>query len=212
MGVLTKIVIGLVGAGAVLWGVNELRLSGAASDTPTRMTCKELGEKGAAGNAHVVLTDFVLTGDLVYEHGRKSSDTSKWKKVWVPAVPSDSEYARAVRAPGAAFSKVPAPRPVNVIVVSSETKNEAELTALGAQKELDGMVVNLISTLGHEEKKLLEESYGDVSRAQIFEVGRRPANRWLAIGAIVAGAGVGFAILRSFFRRRPSEAAPPAAA
>ena len=64
----------------MLWGVKELKLAAAASDTATRMTCKELGEKGAEGNPHVVLTDFVLTDDLVYEHKRKTSDASKWKK------------------------------------------------------------------------------------------------------------------------------------
>jgi hypothetical protein len=211
MGILTKIVIGLVGVGGVLWGTKELKLAGAASETATRMTCRELGEKGAEGNPHVLLTDFVLTDDLVYEHKRKTSDASKWKKVWVPAVPSDSAYAKAIRAPGADVSEIPAPRPVSVIVVSSDTKNEAELAALGAKKELDGMVVNLISSLGHEEKKLLEESYGDVSRAQIFEVGRKPAKKILAFGAIVGGAAVALAVLLSFFRKKPHEARPTAA-
>lgn len=208
MGILTRIFVGLVGVGGVLWGVKELQLAGAMSDTPTRMTCRELGEKGAEGNPHVILTDFVLTDDIVYEHKRKTSDSSKWKKVWVPAVPSDSAYARAVRAPDADLSEIPTPRPVNVIVVSSDTKNEAELAELEAKKELDGMVVNLISSLGHQEKKLLEESYGDVSRAQIFEVGRRPADKLLAIGAILAGAVAALLVLRSFFRRKTQKTAP----
>ncbi len=202
MGVLTKLVVGAVGAGIVLWGANELRLRGAASDTPTRMTCQELGDKGATDNAHVLLTDFVLSSDLVYEHKRKASSRAKWTKVWVPAVPSDSAYAMALREPDADLATIPVPRPVKVIVVSSDTENEADLTALGARSELQGMVTNLIRSLGAEEKKLLEESYGDVSKAQIFEVGRTPTSPLLAVLAIVAGAGVALAVLLSFFRKK----------
>ncbi len=110
-----------------------MRLAGAAKDAPTRMTCKDLGEKGAAENAHVLLTDFVLTSDIVYKTKRTASSTAKWTKVWVPAVPSDSPYAKAIAAAGADVSSVPFPRPVRVIVVSDDTMNEAQLAALGAR-------------------------------------------------------------------------------
>jgi len=204
----TKALIGLAGVGGVAWGVQELRLAGAASETPTRMTCKELGEKGAAGNAHVVLTDFLLTGDVVYEHKRKSSDTEKWTKVWVPAVPLDSPYALALRDAGANNPPPPPPRPVHVIAVFTDAKNERDLAALGAKTELDGMVVNVISSLGGEEEKLLKGTYGDVSKAQIFEVGRKPAKSLYAFAGIGVGAAVALGMLVSFFRRRkPAEAA-----
>jgi hypothetical protein len=213
MGVLFRIGVGVVGAAAAYWGFKEMRLAGAASDTPTRMTCRELGEKGAAGNAHVVMTDFLLTGDLVYQHKKKSSDADKWKKVWVPAVPSDGEYAKALIAAGGERPQVPPPRPIGVIVVSTDTKNDRELEALGAKDELDGMVTNLIHELGHEEKKLLEESYGDVSKAQIFEVGRKPAGAMLSLLAIVGGAALVAGAIWSFVRRKrplPPEPAAPA--
>ena len=204
---MTKALIGLAGVGGLAWGVQELRLAGAASETPTRMTCKELGEKGAAGNAHVVLTDFLLTGDVVYEHKRKSSDTEKWTKVWVAAVPTDGPYALALRDAGEAGPSVPPPRPVHVIAVFTDTKNEHELAAMAAKPELDGMVVNLISSLGHEEEKLLQGTYGDVSKAQIFEVGRKPTKSLYAFSAIGVGAAVALGVLASFFRRRkPAEA------
>jgi hypothetical protein len=205
MRVFPRLFIGGIGVAAVVWGVGEVRLAGAASDKPTRMTCKELGEKGASGNARVIMTDFILTDDLVYEHKRKSSDKEKWTKIWVPAVPTDSPYAMAISQPGADLSKIPTPRPVSVIVVSSDTKNEEDLATLGAKEELEGMVVNLISSLGRKEKELLESSYGDVSKAQIFEVGRKPTSMLIALLAIAAGAGAALFVLVSFFRRKRPE-------
>ena len=53
-------------------------------------------------------------------------------------------------------------------MVSDDTKNE---------QELEGMVVDLIQSLGRKEEELLEESYGDVSKAQIFEIGGGPTAR-----------------------------------
>jgi hypothetical protein len=187
----------LLGVGLAVYGFKERTLSAAASETPQRLTCAQLGERGYGDNAHVVLTDFAFTVDFVY-----SEKSGKWKQVWIPAVPLDGEYAEKVRAAGGDPTKVPAPRPVLVIVTSTDVANQAALSALEEKDELQGLVTNVIDKIDGKTKDLLEKAYGDVSRAQIFEVGRKVKGTGLILGMIAGGCILGLASLGSFFLRK----------
>ena len=197
----------LIGAGVavVFWGWRERQLASASSGEAHRMTCKQLGDSGPGDNAHVVLTDFLMTHQIVYAEAKSGA----WKKVWVPAVPIDSEYAKQLQAAEGDATKVAVPRPVKVIVLAKDVKDEMALDDLGGKDELEGMVINVIDELGKEERTLLEKSYGDVSGAQIFEVGRAPTSAVLALLAIAAGALLALAVLASFFRRSPPPVRAP---
>ena len=197
----SKVLILVLGVGGVVWGWRERQLASASSGEAHRMTCKQLGESGPGDNAHVILTDFALTHEWVYQEGRSGG----WRKVWIPAVPFDSPYVEQVRAAGGNVTKIAVPRPVRVVVLAKDVKDEKALDALADRDEIDGMVINLIDRLGGEEKKLLEKSYGDVSGAQIFEVGRTAWSTGIALLAMVAGGLVALAALVLFFRRSPAQ-------
>lgn len=190
-----------LGAGLAIYGFNERTLASAAAETPQRMTCAQLSEHGYGDNAHLVLTDFLFTMDYVY-----AGKPGKWKQVWIPAVPGDGEYAAKVRDAGADAAKVPAPRPVRVIVTSTDVPDAKALSALDEKQELEGVVTNVIDRIDAKTKALLEQSYGDVSRAQIFEVGRSVTNTWLILGIIAGGCALGLASVASFFLRKKAPA------
>ena len=68
--------------------------------------------------------------------------------------------------------------------------------------EEDGALYLVMEKIEGETRTLLEKSYGDVSGAQILEVGRKPTSSILAGLATLGGGGVALAILASFFRRK----------
>lgn len=204
MGVRLKLFgIGL-GIAAALWGWRERTLAAKTGDDAVKLTCKALGASGPGENAHVEMTDFLLAPNFVYQTGKHGS---KWSAVWVPAVPLDGEYALRVRdailkAGKEKVESVPAPRPVTVIVKSTSVEDEQALNALGEKDVLEGLVVNSIETLDGEERGLLERTYGDVSKAQILEVGRSRTSPWLAVGGLVGGAILTLGSVGALFRRK----------
>lgn len=193
MRVLTRLIVGFVGVGLVAYGVKERQLAAVTGDTPVRMTCKELGDAEKLPNAHVILTDFVLMPNFVYQ-GKES----RWTKVWAPSMPIDSEYVAKVRAAGGKTDGIPLPRPVKVVVTSDDVRDTKEFEALADKDELQGVVINEIEEMDGKRKELLEETYGDVSRAKIFAVGRKPAAAAVAYGLIGAGGLLALWVLRTF--------------
>jgi len=190
---LNRLFLGLVGVGLVVYGVKERQLAAVTGEKPVKMTCKELGEAGKLENANVILTDFVLTPNFV----RRGKD-DRWTRIWVPVVPVDGEYVRKVKAAGGKSAGVELPRPVQVVVTSDDVRNDKDFEALGSKRELEGLVINEIETMSGNEKELLEKSYGDVSKAQIFAVGRKPTSTALAYGLIAGGVLLGLWVLKSF--------------
>ena len=193
----------IVGGGVLVFlAVQDMRLNATAQKEPQQITCAELEKNGAGDNAHIVLQDFLLTTSaFVYEE----QSGGRWSKVWVPAVPLGGEYHRKVLSmldeQGNLRGNLPTPAKVKVIVKSSKVANERELNQLADQDTLQGMVVNLISSLGSDEKKLLKESYPFVNfdDCHIVEVGRKPAGTGKLLGfggggAVLALLGVGLLV------------------
>jgi hypothetical protein len=183
------------------WGNQERKLASLSRETPTKLSCKQLGAAGPGDNAHVVLTDFALAPRLVYDPG-KSGD---WKQIWVPAVALDGDYVKKLGEVLAAHGNVdavPLPKPITVIITSEDVPDQKAFDALDEKEELEGLVVNSISHLSDDTKRLLENSYGDVSNAQILHLGRKPAHRALAYAGLLGGPLLGLFFLLSFFRRK----------
>lgn len=190
-----RFVLALVIGGGVLlfFGIQEIRLSSATDVEPQKITCAELSTNGPGENAHVVMGDFLLCSfAFVYEE-----KNNKWTKVWVPAVPLGGEFHQQllakIDAEGNLIGEPPVPTDVKVIVKSSDVSNSDELSNMGDQDTLQGVVINNIESLGTEEKKILRESYPTVKfdECWILEVGRKPAT--MAKIAGLCGGGLALA-------------------
>ena len=212
MGFRLKIVIIVLGIGLVGWSAEERKLASLCKAAAASVSCARLGDKGVSDNAHVELTDFILAPNLVYS---KDKNSERWDQIWVPAVPVDSPYVQQLATAVAAGKKIedtPMPKPVHVIVTTKDVGDQAAFDAFGDKEQLEGLVINAISKIDGDTKRLLEETYGDVSHAQILEVGRKPANLALSYLGIVGGVLIALFGVFLFIPRRKLTAAVPKAA
>jgi len=69
----------------------DRELASTASDEPEEITLKALIARGAEGNPNIVLKDYVLCPNFVYQETSRSN--KRWSKVWVPIIPSDAPQA-----------------------------------------------------------------------------------------------------------------------
>jgi hypothetical protein len=196
----------VIGGGfLVFMTVQDWRLKSTAKEQPQFITCADLEAKGPGENAHIMLGEFLICSfSYVYEE----KSPGNWSKVWVPAVPVGGEFHKKlltqVDDQGNLTGDMQLPTGVKVIIKSNDVDNETELLALGDQQTLQGMVVNLVDSLGSDEKKLLQESYPSVNfdDCYIVEVDRKPAStgRLLATGfgglALMAAGGITFLMRR----------------
>lgn len=173
----------LLAVGAGFYGFKELRLGGVAKKEAQSISCADLAEKGPGDNAHVVMKDGVLlSNSFVYEERR-----GKWTTVFIPAVPV-AELATWERQEDGSL-RVPKNIRFRVIVKSSKVTSEAEADRFGQQETVKGVVINEISSLDSETKKLLAESYPgtDLDSCWILEHDRSLPSAGTAIGAIGGG-------------------------
>jgi hypothetical protein len=166
----------------------EWRLGRGASATPERISLKQLLARGPEGNPNIILTDFELGDNFVYE-----TKNNRWTGVYVPAVPTGDPNAGA--GPGRqgepnAGAGPGRPTRINAVIFSLNVHNEAEIKTILGRRELPALVTNRIRSLGSEEKRLLENSYGagiDVNKCLIIQEGRTPMSG--AILALMFGSG-----------------------
>jgi hypothetical protein len=165
----------IVGGVLIFLGVQEYRLSKVARAEPQTITCAGLAAAGPGDNAHVRLTEFEFTENYIYQEKKRSSE---WKTSYVPAVPPR-------------VKDVPNVRAIKVLIKSNRARNEDELWALSTGP-IEGVIVNVIASLGSTERRLLKESYPeiDVDTCWILEAGKKPATTGSIMGMIGGGAGL----------------------
>jgi hypothetical protein len=194
------LVLGLV-------GVREWKLHDTSRDEAHRISCEQLGRNGPGGNAHVEMTDALLCADaLVYKE-----KFGRWMSVLVPAVPTDSVYARSVeqfrrdqgRDSGA---KPPPPRDFHVLVRLTNVKSHEDARRVANERVFVGHVVNESDPLDTTEDGLLEATFphADLDDLVLLEIGRAPptASR-IALyfgGSLVCGV-IGLLFLRRRWRQ-----------
>ena len=156
----------VVGCGLGYATYVEYSLGAYATKEPEQIRLQDLIARGPGGNPHVLLTDYELCDNFVYE----TKGGSHWTGVWVPIVPRGA----AGPGPGQGLR----PQRVQAILFSTRVSNEAELPQRCGGPRLQGLVTNRIMSLGSEERRLLAESYPgtDFSRCLIFQEGRQPSS------------------------------------
>lgn len=196
----------IIGGGAcVFMAVQDMRLRSMADEKPQSISCADLQANGPGDNLHITMQDFLLC-EFAYVYEKQAG--GNWSNVWVPAVPVGGEFHKLllsqVDQDGNFVGEIQLPSDVNVIVQAKDVENESELQQLAAQESLQGMVINLISSLGSTEKELLKESYPsvDFDNCYILEVGRTPASAGKLLGFGVGGLALMVAGGATFLARR----------
>jgi hypothetical protein len=168
----------IVGGVLIYFGIQEMRLAGTAKSVPQTITCAELAAQGPGDNAHVILTDFEIGQNLVYQTSGRNN--SAWQVAYLPAMPKAraSSLSREIVKPDA--------NPA-VIIKSRKISGEKDILALG--DKVQGLVINKIASLGQKEKDLLAEHYsrGSVENCWIIEHDRRPAGGLTIFGFLAGG-------------------------
>jgi hypothetical protein len=190
--------------GGILFGVGwqERGMAANASAQPEEISLKNLIARGPDGNPNIILTDYVLCENLVYE-----SKNGRWTKVWIPAIPTTDLPPNA--------TKVGRPGNIRALVFSINAGNEAEVEQRCQQPKLRALVTNKIVSLGGQEKKLLEQNYPgtDFARCLIIQEGREPAGStklllMLGGGSVLVLAGLGVLGVTAVQHFRQSAASP----
>jgi len=199
-----RIGLGMLVIGGVLlvWGFFEWRLGRGASSKPERITLKQLIARGPAGNPNIILTDFELCDNYVYKE-----ENGRWNGVYVPVVPVGE--GRQNGGPARPTSGVKA------ILFSLNIHNQAEIVPVLGKRELPALVTNSIRSLGSDETKLLQETYGGLDSKKVLliqECRKVMSGAILALsfgggGALFLG-GIG-GIAKGIMGGRPSSAARP---
>jgi hypothetical protein len=162
----------------LVWGGMEWNLGRGASSKPERISLQQLIARGPEGNPNIILTEFELGDNFVYE-----TKNGSWTGVYVPAMPTGQ--AKPAMAPGQPQA------PIKAVIFSLNVHSEHEIGTVLGKRELPALVTNRIRSLGSEEKRLLEQHYGagiDVDHCLLIQEGRTPMNG--ALLALMFGGGL----------------------
>ena len=168
-------------------GLPMIRMSSKAKSAPQDLTCQQLSEHGYGANAHVRMSDFVPLPNFVYNRDKQSG---RWSTVWVPVASIDlcRKFLKPDGKPD--LKAAESSSEINVVLRSDSVASEAELTTLGDQDTVDGLVVNDISPLGKEEKENLQQNYPsmDLDHCWILQAGRTVNSvRYGGLGMLAGG-------------------------
>src|SRR5439155_21347296 len=104
----------IAGGVMIFLGLREHSLAVVASKEPEQITLKNLIARGPDSNPNIILTDFALCDNFVYE-----TKNGRWNKAWVPII------SREELPPGQASGGKP--EAVQAIMVTMKARDQAEL-------------------------------------------------------------------------------------
>ena len=169
----------IVGAFACLFfGVEEYRLSARSSQEPEEISLRDLIERGENGNPNIILKDFTIFEDYIYQ---KKLLSGKWPKVWIPIIPTGGDDQGAGK-----------PAAIKAFLFGEDIAGDQEVRRRFARPKLRGMVNPDAPKPGIIGSVLISRSYPGTQpgRCLIIEEGKEPA------GALKLGLfGGGFVLL-----------------
>jgi hypothetical protein len=191
------IILLIVGGASANLGYQERTIALQSSASPEEISLAKLLERGIDGNPNIVLTDFDLCENYVYE-----SDNVRWSGAWIPVVPATHTGEAGMKA---------APKVVQALLFTIKAQSEPELVQRFAAPKLPALVVNKIVTLKDDSRKVLEKAYPgtDFTKCFIIQEGREPASdaKWMTmlgggvLAAVLGLALLGFCLIRLIMRK-----------
>ncbi|HWG46827.1 MAG TPA: hypothetical protein VN688_28955 [Gemmataceae bacterium] len=145
------------------FGIDGYRTAERSSHEPEEISLRDLIKRGPEGNPNIILTDFSIFEDYVYQKKRLSG---KWTKVWVPIIPTDEETA-GVDSPA-----------IRAFLFSEDIGSDREVRMRFGRPRLRGMVNPHAPKPGFFGERLLKKSYPgtDPNKCLIIEEGKEPAS------------------------------------
>ena len=155
---------GMGAAACALFGVQEYSLSARSSQEPEEISLHDLIKRGPEGNPNIILTDFSLFEDYIYEKKALSGD---WTKVWVPIVPANGDEKASGK-----------PAAIRAFLFSEDIHSDAEVRQRFDRPKLRGMVNPEAPKPGIIGRVLIRENYPgtEPSNCIIIEEGKEPAS------------------------------------
>ncbi|MEZ6125568.1 MAG: hypothetical protein R3C49_20675 [Planctomycetaceae bacterium] len=155
----------VIGGMLIFFGFQEIRLRSRSGTAPLEITLSELLKNGPGSGVYLTVTGKLPTDDgFVY-----SERGGRYTEVWVPCVP--------IEGTGNA----------NFLLYSKKTPTESDVAGMAMNASHTGMIINDITGLDAETKKLLGTIPGvNPDTALVFEVDRTPASV-AKIGAMILG-------------------------
>ncbi len=150
-------------------GAKDLELRFKTSGEPASIPLSELIRKGPGKSEYVTVTQFVFGERVIIER-----EGTSWKEVWIPLFPPDA-----------------APSVIEVIVETSDVRNQEQLRGFRAQQTITGLCTGTRRDLTNKELgKKLRESYpglGEISVWVVEDVPEIPGMRRVFLMFAVAG-------------------------
>ena len=224
-----RIMLALLIGGCVLafFGIQEYRVSMGTSAEPELVDLHALETGAEISNNHVKVGEHVAVfGACVYEYEESSlggmNDSSKVTHLYYPIISDEHDFFQAINRLaekyGDPFDAPDAEWPdIDEFAVLVKTKRFSTIGSIpdGLQDEgeVQGLVVNRISSLDSEEKQLVNQSFPrlDLNKVLILEQDRHPASLAKSLGMIAGGMVMVLISIGSFFIGRGG-GQPPATA
>jgi hypothetical protein len=207
----------VIGVGLFMYGVKVANVRANSRTEPQTLTCEELLTRGPGDNLHVVLTDFVLLPEYVYEAG-----VGGWNGAWVPTVSHEllqAELASVLKVQPTELASVSEERrrdalhklkwselDVKLIVCFRHARSEADVESQLVANELHGTLLRDqgLGGLSSKKRAMLADTYARAHLADcwVLEEGLTPATAANAAayqwggGALLIG-GLAVAALRA---------------
>jgi hypothetical protein len=234
-----RVVIALmIGGGALcFFGHKEYRVSAGTSSEPMSVELADIEGGEISDNnyiqigPHYRLFEACVYGYETSSGSEKVTNRTKVTEAYYPVYSVGSSFGRqmgAMTKKYGGYDEAPDDLPDNerlpldnvaMLIKTSKYRTVGKLPGgVKLSQKITGLVINTIESIGSEEKKLLQEGFGniDFSKVLILEQGRKPTSAIASLGMMGGGALlvlapliVGFARGRSKSRDRTHTASEP---
>jgi hypothetical protein len=189
-------------------GYKEYRVSEGTTAEPLEVNLQYLEDGNEIENNHVLVgPHFADLFGIVYEWEGTEENINY---MYYPIVSEKNSYVKqlvGLKKHYGSMNDIPDelwPTADNVVVLvkTRRYKKISEVPAeLLAEEKVQGMVVNKIESLDHEEKELVRQCLpdADINKLLILEESRKPSSIFLSIGLIAGGALTGLVGLGGLF-------------
>ncbi len=203
-----KIILLVAAAGLLYWGFQEWRVSSGASAEPEAVQLAEIEAGKTFDNNHVKFGPHVAVyGASVYEYSQSKydrsspNDSTRVSHCFYPVLAATHPFVTAIDAleeqyPEGIPDEVEFPDISNFAVLV-KTKRFSTIGSipdgLAEEDAVQGLVINRISSLDKDEKRLINENFPgvDTHKLWILGEGRKPASIVFSFGILGAGALLG---------------------